>query len=95
MTGTPSWHLFFVLPNLCPKIPSPFLTDFLAICSGKDPLLQLVEQTPADATSLAMLGKYQTWFGKAYVPGCVLVRSDAPDAVRQARQARATLELEL
>lgn len=89
MTAAPSWHLFFVLPNLCPKVPSPFVTDFLAICSGKDPLLQLVASTPGDATSLAMLGKYRSWFGKAYVPGCVLVRSDAPDAVRQAETLRA------
>jgi hypothetical protein len=89
MTAAPSWHLFFILPNLCPKPPSAFATDFLAICSGKDPLLQLVANTAGDATSLAMLGKYRSWFGKPYVPGCVLVRSDAPDAVRQAETLRA------
>jgi hypothetical protein len=83
------WQLFFILPNLCPNVPSPFVTEFLAICSGKDPLLKLIEGTPGDATSLAMLGKYRSWFGKPYVPACVLVRSDAPDAVRHAETLRA------
>jgi hypothetical protein len=87
--GAPiSWHLFFVLPNLCPKVPSPFVTDSVAICSGKDPMLAHVADTPGDATSRAMLGKYRTWFGKAYVPGCLLVKSDAPATARNAETLR-------
>jgi hypothetical protein len=90
MVESASWDLLFVLPNLCPKkVPSPFATKYLAICSGNDPILKLVANTPGNATALAMHGKYRNWFGKSYVPGCVVVRSDAPNAVREADTLRA------
>ena len=90
MPEAASWDLFFLLPNLCPKkVPSPFTTEYLAICFGEDPLLKHVANTSGNATALAMRGKYHNWFGKSYVPGCVVVRSDAPKAVRDADTLRA------
>ena len=30
----PEWDLFFVLPNLNPRVPSQFITKHLCVCSG-------------------------------------------------------------
>ena len=84
-----TWHLFLILPNLCPPIPSPFASEYLYLCSGNDPVLGDVADTPGDNTGKAMIGQYQNWFRKAYTPGCLLVRSDAPASLREAETLRA------
>lgn len=81
-SSTAEWDLFLILPNLNPRVPSPFRTKYLCLCSGKDPLVESVVDSAANRTGLAMLRQYRTWFGKSYVPGCLLVQVDAPDAVR-------------
>src|SRR5437879_8361747 len=82
------WDLFFVLPNLNTRGPSPFQTKHLCVCSGKDPLVSAVVDNGANRTGLAMLKQYRTWFGKSYVPGCLLVHREAPDAVKAAETLR-------
>ena len=72
------WCIFFILPNLNPPVPSPFVSDYLCLCSATDPRLGKVADSPADNTARRMLAQYRNWFQKPYSPGCLLVRHDAP-----------------
>lgn len=83
------WEIFLVLPNLCPPVPSPFSADYFYLCSATDPRLSRVADTPGDNTARQMLAQYRNWFQKPYAPGCMLVRSDAPEHVRTADALRA------
>ena len=82
VTSPSDWDLFLVLPNLKPPVPTPFMTNHLCVCSGRDPLLEHVADTAANRTGREMLSRYQTWFGRPYMPACLLVHRNAPEAVR-------------
>jgi hypothetical protein len=81
-TPPAEWDLFLLLPNLNPKRPSPFASKHLCICSGADPLVKRIVESAPNKTGLAMLHQYTTWFGKPYLPGCLLVHREAPERCR-------------
>jgi hypothetical protein len=83
------WDLLFTLPNLAPRIPTPFASDGYVICSGNDPRLKRLAANAGNATSLKMLKKFSTAQGRRYRPGCLLIRADIPIASRQAETIRA------
>ena len=83
------WCIFFILPNLNPPVPSPFVSDYLCLCSATDPRLSMVADSPADNTARRMLAQYRNWFQKPYSPGCLLVRHDAPGPLLAADALRA------
>ena len=83
------WCIFFILPNLNPPVPSPFVSDYLCLCSATDPRLSMVADSPADNTTRRMLAQYRNWFQKPYSPGCLLVRHDAPGPLLAADALRA------
>ena len=83
------WCIFFILPNLNPPVPSPFVSDYLCLCSATDPRLGKVADSPADNTARRMLAQYRNWFQKPYSPGCLLVRHDAPGPLIAADALRA------
>ena len=56
------WCIFFILPNLNPPVPSPFVSDYLCLCSATDPRLSMVADSPADNTARRMLAQYRNWF---------------------------------
>ena len=86
--GTADLDLFFILPNLNPRTPTPFETKYVSICSGNDPLMERVADNAANRTGREMLKRYKPWFGRSYVPGCLLVHRDAPKQVRTAEALR-------
>ena len=83
------WRIFIILPNLNPPVPSPFVSDYLCLCSATDPRLSKVADSPADNTARRMLAQYRNWFQKPYSPGCLLVRHDAPEPLITADALRA------
>jgi hypothetical protein len=72
------WDVLFTLPNLPPRIPTPFASDGYVICSGRDPRLKRLAANAGNATSLKMLKKFSTAQSRRYRPGCFLIRADIP-----------------
>jgi hypothetical protein len=86
----PAWDLLFVLPNVNIPRPSPFNGGIVRLLAGDDPSLPgLLRPTPANATGLAMLRSFRGQFGRVYVPGCLILDSDAPERAKTSEALRA------
>lgn len=83
------WELLFTLPNLSPPIPTPFESSGYVICSGNDPRLKHLAPNAGNATSREMLNRFRTPRGERYKPGCFLIQSDIPIAMRNGEAIKA------
>jgi hypothetical protein len=82
------WNLFLILPNLNLPPATPFAAEFICICSGMDARLDDLEDNPGNVTARQMVKAFRNWFGIAYTPSCLLVRTDAPQVLRDAEAIR-------
>lgn len=90
----PKWDLLLLLPNLAVppqrdrlrvRAPSPFASKWVTICAGDDPLLERLEENPANRTMRQLAGQFTSIYGNyPYRPSSLLRRTDAPDSVRTA-----------
>jgi hypothetical protein len=89
MNGAHDWQLFFVLPNLSVRRPTPFATEFIGVCSGEDERMQALTDSPADLIGARMIRAFRAWFGTPYTPSRLLIREDSPPIYRNAEVLRA------
>lgn len=83
----PSWDLLFLLPHVNIPRPSPFDGGVVRLVAGNDPILEALRATPPNETGHRMLAAFGGQFGRAYVPGCLIVDSNAPRQTTAALRA--------
>ena len=85
----PRWQMIFTFPNLVPPVPSPFEVDHLYLCAASDRRLEQLATNPGNASGLQIVKQFSSTFGEPYESGCLLMRDDAPDSVREEEALRA------
>lgn len=86
----PSWDLLFLLPHLNIPRPSPFDGRVVRLLAGDDPVLtDLLRDNLANTTGRRMLAAFRGQYGQVYVPGCLILDSNAPGAAKTADALRA------
>jgi hypothetical protein len=82
----PPWNLYLILPSLkvtkVEGIPNPFRSEYIQICSGGDPALKRLVGNIGDRTMTELQARFSSHHGDRYLPACLLIRTDAPDAIR-------------
>jgi hypothetical protein len=92
------WNLDLIFPNLNPT--KPYEVGPFCICAGNDTRLSSLAPGPSNETALQLLRRYETIFGKPYMPGVLLSKHGAAkryiraDAVRDFRNACALATIE-
>ena len=82
------WNLFIVFPNLVPPVPSSFETSEFYLCASTDPRLKRLEPGENAKTARLLVRRFYSTFGERYKPGCLLVRTDASERLKNSEAIR-------
>lgn len=89
LLAAPSWELLFLLPDVNVPTPSPFDGGVVRLVAGNDPIFAGLSVNQANTTGRRMLAAFRGQHGRAYIPGCLIVDTNAPEAAKTAEALRA------